>query len=274
MPAKPATIFGSESHTLKSKHTGKPYRITIGLPGEYYDKPTKKWPVVYLVDGNWYFGMVTDMIRSMAFCETITEAIVVGIGYPINKKKNRSHEEFSRRAFDLTPIADKDVEKEHFEFTKLKTLTGGADKFIKFVQHELMPFVNRKYRVTPRKRVLAGHSFGGLFAAYALFEIPKMFTHYLICSPSLWYHENHMFECEKNFSKRHKQLKANVFLSTGEMEERVGSNMASNTLRFTALLKSRNYKNLDIVQKIFNGENHCEVVTPSYQAGLKWALKK
>ena len=176
MPAKPATIFGSESHTLKSKHTGKPYRITIGLPGEYYDKPTKKWPVVYLVDGNWYFGMVTDMIRSMAFCDTITEAIVVGIGYPTNKKKNRSHEEFSRRAFDLTPIADKDVEKEHFEFTKLKTLTGGADKFIKFVQHELMPFVNRKYRVTPRKRVLAGHSFGGLFAAYALFESPKMFT--------------------------------------------------------------------------------------------------
>ena len=274
MPAKPATILGSELHTLKSKHTRRQYRITIGLPNEYYDKPNKKWPVVYHVDGNWDFGMITDMVRSMAFCETTTDAIVVGIGYPITKKKNRFHEEFSRRAFDLTPVVDKDVEKMHFEFTKLKTITGGADKFIDFIQHELMPIINKKYRVNPKKRVLIGHSLGGLFASYALLENPRLFTHYLICSPSLWYHNQYMFELEEKFSKRHKLLKANVFLSVGETEEDVGSGMASNTLRFTALLKSRNYKGLNIIQKFFNSENHCEVVAPSYQAGLKWALKK
>jgi len=274
MPKQPATILGSELHTIKSKHTGKPYRITVGLPDEYYDKPNKKWPIVYLVDGNWQFGMITDMVRTMAFCETTTDAIVVGIGYPIKGKRKRVNNELSRRAFDLTPVIDKDVEKMHFEMTKLKTSTGGADKFINFIQHELMPYVNKKYRVSPRKRILAGHSFGGLFAAYTLFENPKLFTHYLVCSPSLWYHENLMFEREENFSKRHKQLKANVFLSAGEMEEFPGSNMASNTLRLAALLKSRNYKGLNIVQKFFNGENHCEVAAPSYQAGLKWALKK
>ena len=246
----------------------------IGLPIEYNDKPSKKWPVVYLTDGNFYFGMVTAMIRSMTICKSITDAIVVGIGYPENRQHKRPLEEFYRRAFDLTPVLDENVEKEHTQFTKIKTITGGADKFIKFIQHELMPFVSKKYRVSPGKRVLAGHSFGGLFAAYTLFETPKLFTHYLICSPSLWYHENYMFEREKDFSKRHKQLKANVFLSAGEMEENVGSGMASNTLRFTALLKSRNYKNLNIVQKIYNGENHCEVVAPSFQAGLKWALKR
>jgi len=274
MPAKPATILGSELHTLKSKNTGKQYRIIISLPYEYHDKPSKKWPVVYVVDGNWYFGLVTDTIRVMTLCETITDAVVVGIGYPNTKKKKRVHEELFRRDFDLTPIANEKFEKEDGEFLKRKVTTGGANQFIKFIQHELMPFVNKKYQVSPGKRILVGHSFGGLFAAYVLFENSRLFTHYLICSQSLWWHNQYMFEQEKDFSKRHKQLKANVFLSTGEMEERVGSNMASNTLRFTALLKSRNYKSLNIVQKIFTGENHCEVVAPSYQTGLKWALKK
>lgn len=274
MPTKSATILGSELYTIKSKHTGKRYRITVGLPYDYDDKPSKKWPVVYLTDGNWYFGMVADTVRVMSFCETTTDAIVVGIGYPENRKHRSPLEEFFRRAFDLTPVPDEKVEKEHTKFAKQKTITGGADKFIEFIQNELFPFVNEKYRVAPRKRVLVGHSFGGLFAAYALLENPRLFTHYLICSPSLWYHDGYMFEREEKFSKSHKQLKANVFLSTGEMEENVGSGMASNTLRFTALLKSRNYKDLNIIQKFFNGDGHCEVVAPSYQAGLKWALKK
>jgi len=274
MTAKSATILGSELHALKSKHVGTRYRITVSLPIDYDDKPSKKWPVVYLTDGNWYSGMVTDIVRGMASCETTTDAIVVGIGYPENKKHKSQLEEIYRRAFDLTPIPDEKVEKQHTKFTKQKTVTGGADKFIKFIQNELFPFVDEKYRVSPKKRVLVGHSFGGLFAAYALLENPRLFTHYLICSPSFWYHEQYMFEREENFSKRHKQMKANVFISTGDMEENVVYGMASNTMRFTALLKSRNYKGLNVIQKIFEGDGHCEVVAPSYQAGLKWALKK
>jgi len=274
MPVKPVPISGSELHTIKSKHTGKRYCIMIGLPIEYDDKPSKKWPVVYLTDGNFYFGMVTAMIRSMTICKSITDAIVVGIGYPENKKYKSPYEELHRRAFDLTPIPDMNVEKDHSMITKRKTITGGADRFIKFIQNELIPFVNEKYRIVARKRVLVGHSFGGLFASYALLEKPRLFTQYLICSPSLWYHDQYMFKLEENFSKRHKQLLANVFLSVGETEENVGSGMASNTLRFTALLESRNYKGLNLNQKFFNGENHCEVVAPSFQAGLKWALKK
>lgn len=274
MPVKPVTISGSELHTIKSKHTDTRYRITVSLPYEYDDKPSKKWPVVYLTDGNSYFGMVTDIVRSMSLCESTTDAIVIGIGYPESGKYKSPWEEFHRRSFDLTPIQDKNAEKELGEITKRNTVTGGADKFIKFIQNELFPFVNERYRTAARKRVLAGHSLGGLFAAYALFENPRLFTHYLICSPSLWFHDQYIFEREENYSKRHKQLHANVFLSTGEMEESAGRNMTTNPLRFTTLLTSRNYKGLNVIQKFFNGEGHCEVIAPSFQAGLKWALKK
>jgi hypothetical protein len=48
----------------------------------------------------------------------------------------------------------------------------------------------------------------------------------------------------------------------------------SETVRFGAILESRKYKGLTLVKRIFTDENHCEVITPGFQAGLKMALEK
>jgi hypothetical protein len=45
-------------------------------------------------------------------------------------------------------------------------------------------------------------------------------------------------------------------------------------VRFGAILKSRKYKGLSLVTQIFANENHCEVIAPGFQAGLKMALKQ
>src|SRR5512137_953015 len=91
MITQPATILASEVRILKSEHTGREYRITISLPYAYAkpwvamfpaDFARAQWPVVYLLDPYWFFGMVTDMTRNMAWCGGTTDAIVVGIGYP------------------------------------------------------------------------------------------------------------------------------------------------------------------------------------------------
>src|SRR5215213_8733421 len=113
---EPVTILSSELHRMDSKHTGKPYRITISLPLGYakpLDEPwpfndtPAQWPVVYVLDGNWYADMVTGMIRPTAWCGSTTDAIVVGIGYPEGKDPIDSfRESFTRRDFDLTPIRD------------------------------------------------------------------------------------------------------------------------------------------------------------------------
>jgi uncharacterized protein len=224
---------------------------------------------------NWLFGMVTDVVRLTSWCKTTTDAIVVGVGYPQNKKAIRAgNEELFRRNFDFTPVRDDEFEKESGKSLKQKVITGGADKFLKFIQHELIPFIDGRYRVISGKRILVGHSLGGLFAAYALFNNPKLFESYLISSPSLWYHDKYMFKQEEKFSRRHKRLPARVYLSVGELEEFVDDGMATNMIRFATLLKSRNYKGLSLVQQIFNGENHCEVAAPAMHAGLKWTLKK
>src|SRR5512142_2369030 len=90
MTAEPVTILGSALHTMPSQRTGRTYRITVSLPLGYSSAPgddwpfhdtPATWPTVYVLDGNWYFGMVTDIIRPMAWCGGTTDAIVVGIGY-------------------------------------------------------------------------------------------------------------------------------------------------------------------------------------------------
>src|SRR5262245_4610774 len=121
MASEPVRVLGSEMRMLHSAQTGRDYRITISLPLGYaslpgdswpFNNPPAKWPVVYVLDGNWYFGMVTDIIRPMAWCGSTTDAIVVGIGYAEDNDPTEAfRESFTRRDFDLTPIRDAEVEK-------------------------------------------------------------------------------------------------------------------------------------------------------------------
>ena len=75
MHYKPATIPASQTRLMKSKLTKRTYRISISLPYAYFESsntswpfenPPQKWPVVYLTDANWFFGMVVDIVRNMA----------------------------------------------------------------------------------------------------------------------------------------------------------------------------------------------------------------
>jgi len=219
--------------------------------------------------------MVTDLIRAMAWCGNTTDAIVVGIGYPENTDPQEAwREAFARRWIDLTPIRDEVPEKWVSEATKRPCLTGDACNFLNFMKNEVIPMVENEYQIDPSKRILAGHSHGGLFTAFALLEQPGLFRYYIIGSPSLSYGNKFMFKCEEQFAIRRKRLPANVYLSVGELEESANDTTLADTLRFAAILESRKYKGLSLRKQIFTDLNHCEVIAPGFQAGLKIALRK
>jgi predicted alpha/beta superfamily hydrolase len=284
MTTKQATVLASEVRTMKSKYTGRKYRISIALPYAYFnsrdkswpaEKPLKKWPVVYLTDANWYFGMITDMVRVMAWCGSTTDAIIVGIGYAQDKNAAEViRDSGAFRTGDFTPVRDKKIEQNDSKSLKRKVETGGAGKFLEFIKHELIPAVESEFKADPQRRILAGHSYGGLFAAFALLAEPGLFESYIVGSPSLWFGDKCVFKQEELFAKRHKKLPAKVHLWVGESEESADFPMVSNTIRFGAILESRKYKGLSLVRKIFADDNHCEVVAPGFQAGLKMALKQ
>jgi uncharacterized protein len=283
MPTRPAIITNSLVRIMQSTHTGRVYEIRISLPYAHgqpedrwpFNESPSTWPTVYLLDANCYFGMVTEIVRSMSWCGSTTDAIVVGIAYPEDPDPRQAWWDFfARRDTDLTPVPDEQADRETSDTTMHPTVAGDASNFRDFIKHELIPLVEKEYQGEPSRRVLAGHSLGGLFAAYALFDEPELFDTYVINSPSLWDVDRFLFRQEEMYAKDHKTLKARAYLSMGEYEEDVNNTMLSDMLRFVAVLESRSYEELALTKQIFMGLNHCEVIAPGFQAGLKMALKK
>lgn len=288
MPPKPVTVPASEIRIMRSKHTGQKYRFSISIPYASlksdrrdwpFNKPLERWPVVYVLDGNWYFGLVTAMIRNMAWFDkwsgTTTDAIVVGIGYPEDEDPQEALcDQTTRRFHDLSPIRDEDTEKLMGSLLMRPVSTGGAADFLNFIRDELIPIIDNEFPTDSRKRTLVGHSLGGTFAAFALFEEPGLFQTYIIGSPWLQYGNRSIFKREETFAKRHKKLAAKVHLSVGENEESLEGTDVSDVIRFGAILEGRNYKGLTLVKQIFADLEHNEVIAPGFVAGLKIALRR
>ena len=286
MIAEPVPILNSELRLMDSQHTGRKYRITVSLPLGYGCSPgddwpfnqenmLSQWPVVYVLDANWYFGMVTDIIRPMSWCGSTTDAIVVGIGYPEDSNPMEAfRESFTRRDADLTPIRDEAVEKSMTTQHKRPVPNGDSANFLKFVRDELIPLIEKDYRADPVRRILLGHSYGGLFGLYALFEAPGLFETLIIGSPTLSYGDRYMMQREADFAKENKKLPARIYLYAGELEESLDDETLTDTLRLAAVLQGRNYEGLSLTKYVFPDQNHCEVAAPGFQSGLKFALKK
>lgn len=62
---------------------------------------------------------------------------------------------------------------------------GQADRFVKFLTRELMPYIEQNYRTAPF-RILSGHSRNDLFALNHMIDRAPIFQAYLSFSPALW----------------------------------------------------------------------------------------
>ncbi len=282
-----ASLMATEVRMLKSRATGKDYKISIALPLAYgNDEPAKivpldesldAWPAVYVLDPYWLFGMTTDMVRYMSWLHRTTDAFVVGIGYPEEKSMQATWQKsLAARTHDLTPRRSEKSEKYNSEWLKLSVKTGGGPAFFNFLKQELIPLIDREYRTDPAKRILAGHSHGGGFALFAMFQEPDLFSTYIASSPSLDYAEKFLFTLESEYAKEHKTLNARLYLSAGELEEDVDEDDATltNVYRFAAVLESRRYKRLSLVKRVFLDCNHAEVAAPALHAALRMALRR
>lgn len=280
----PVSLLGTERHTRTSKATGKEYEITIalpytyvhdGLPGGPFFRTLPAWPVVYLTDSNWHMGMVTEFVREIAWCGRTTDAIVVGIGYPQGDSPQETWRAVSAfRANDLTPVHSDEDDKADSEWLNRPVRTGGGADFILFLKEELIPWVEQTYRADPTRRVLAGHSYGGLFALFAMFQEPGLFHTYIAASPYLRGSDRALWTMESEFAKTHQDLTAQLYLAVGELEESAEDTTVSDMLRLAAVLESRAYQGLGITRQVFIDNNHCEVVGPALHAGLRLALKR
>ena len=144
-----------------------PYRISISLPAAY-DGGETRFPVVYVLDGDWYFGLAVSTARLLEAVQELPPVILVAIGYGGSIADQRA-----RRVREFTP-------------EPVDTLDGSGEgaTFLATLQQQLLPAIESRYR-TNGDRTLVGHSLGGLFAAYAMTKAPELFQRVVIGSPAL-----------------------------------------------------------------------------------------
>lgn len=134
--------------------------------------------------------------------------------------------------------------------------SGGGVDFLKSIKLDLIPFIEKNYRVKPNERTYAGFSLGGLFGLYAMLEEPNLFQNYIIGSPSIWYKDKYVTSLLKKYAENHTDLPVKLYISVGSLEEEINAGMVRNMLEFTSILKSKNYKNLLLKTDIIENETH------------------
>ncbi len=245
-------IPGSEVRNLHSNTTGRDYDLYIRLPNDYEKNPKMKYPVLYLLDGQWDFKMVESIFGCLEYDGYVPNMIIVGITY---SGENADYE--SLRAKDYTPVPDSNIPG-----------SGGAQKFLSFFKEELMPFVETNYRANPSIRILMGSSFGGTFALYALFTEPTLFTGYVAASPVTVYGNRFAFEQEEAYVREHADLPAKLYLAVGELES-----LRSPVEMYMEVLKERNYANFKLETRVIEGEGHSSTKPEAYTRGLRFVFE-
>jgi len=150
--------------SLFSKTLNEQREIWVHVPEDI--DPSKKYPVIYLLDAPAQFYAVTGMIKLLEKWN-MPASIVVGIS---NTDRTRD--------FNTTHVA--------FQRGHKSETSGRASNFIKFIETELTPYLKNKHPIDNMSTVI-GHSTGGLFVLYAYIHHPDIFDNYLAIDPSLWW---------------------------------------------------------------------------------------
>ena len=267
--ARPFALERSEVRSLSSKTTGVAYKLYISLPHSYDGdafashrtlKRKDRYPVVYLLDADYSFLVARSITDHLAERNDLPEVILVGVAYE-GPPRYRLH-----RTRDYTPTFVPDGAYG----PELQRHSGGGGKFLGFLADELVPAVEKLYRAAPQDRTLVGHSFGGLFASFALLERPRLFRRVIAVSPSLWYDDRFIFRREKLFGEKNTRLPATVYYAVGSREGSSSMPMVSTLEAFAGQLRARGYEGLTLRHDVLADETHNSVFPRALSNGLRF----
>jgi predicted alpha/beta superfamily hydrolase len=238
--------------------------IYIQLPAGYTPERNQKYPVAFILDGEKFLPTVNEVQNYYSGGFT-PEMVLVGI----SNERNRLR--------DLTTSSI--TTKYGMPFNEKN---GEADNFLKFIETELIPFIENKYPVTGY-RTLIGHSYGGLFTIYTLIHQPELFDNYLAIDPSLdWDDQRLLKEAKETIATRDYENKALFMSLSGQLHMQNSQitidNVMQDTTNYTLFSRSniafsnqvkQNTQNgLSFEWKFYPEDIHGTVPFPSIMDGL------
>ncbi len=154
-------IIIGEKLFIKSEILNENRECWIYLPSDY-NNSKYDYPVLYLLDGQEHFHQVTGLVNHMSrLVQRIPRMIVVGI---ISTESDRVRD-YTPNKIELLPNG------------------GGADRFIQFLQKELIPNINNQFR-TNNYKLIFGHSLAGVCVNHIFTTQTNLFNAYFAADPA------------------------------------------------------------------------------------------
>jgi len=218
------------------------YIIHITLPPDY-DK-NKSYPMYMMTDGIWRLSDHAEL-RPLMVNGEIEDIILVSIGYNYG------------------------IDAENVKIRRVE-LIEKSDLFLDFITDNLAPYLGELYNIDYKRSALMGHSFGGLFMYYAVFNHDKYkndpFHYYVMASPSFFMIDIPSYwkygDIEKDYFKRNKKLNKEIYLTAGDKES---GDMPQNINNF--LKRSKKHGITTIDYEIYDG-GHSSYVKPMMRKSL------
>ncbi len=150
---------GGHHAQIQSGLLGEERGFQVYLPASYDERAGSHYPVIYSLDGEKtrHGQLMAANARMLSALVGTPEVILVAI---------YTH---GHRTRDFAP-------------------NRGAEAFTAFLESELMPHIDGRFR-TSGQNVISGHSCGGLYALYAFAEHPGLFDAHFAYVPSVFHYE-------------------------------------------------------------------------------------
>jgi predicted alpha/beta superfamily hydrolase len=242
---KKEPIVLGEKMVVSSQVLNEEREAWIWLPSDYAHAK-KEYPALYLLDGVWHYQHVTGLIHFLSWKKVakIPEMIVVAV---INTARSRD--------FSPAPWPGYD----HY--------TGGGDRFIDFLYQDLIPAVEREYRVSSQK-ILAGHSLAGTFTLYTFLSEPELFDAYLALSPCLFWHERFMLKKSQALLDKKPKLEKTLYIA----HEYARGEPASTMDEFVTLFEQKAPRALHWKCVFMEGEDHFSYILRAFWEGVEFVF--
>ncbi len=249
-PYPRTTLFGTEERTLFCPTLGREYHLSVALPDSYRTS-TQTYPVIYVLDGDLFFGMAAGLTPIARWCVGVPEVIIVGISYGME-----SYEQWVQlreRDFKIPEVRDAPPD-------------SAANRFLDALTQEMIPFIDANYRTIPSDRCLYGYSSSGFFVLYALFHQPNAFQRYLCGSGDLYIAYPYVIQHAAQLAARDAATPIQLYLSAGELED----DQFPYFHQLVAFLEQGDYPGVTLTTEIYASERHgSEGVALTYLHGLR-----
>lgn len=182
--------FGEDSDALPAQRVGtierwtpqpsarvSPREVQVWLPPGYAEQPERRYPVLYLHDGQNLFDalaagaewQIDETAQRLLLADAIAPMIIVGVA---------SNDD---RITDYTPVPNTAAPD--------GPVGGGGPGYAHYLVQELKPQIDQHYRTQPGREATAvgGSSLGGLMSMWLVLNEPNTFGAALVVSPAAWW---------------------------------------------------------------------------------------